>query len=269
MKAVRIHEDGGPEVLRYEDVPDPEPGDGRGADPPRGGVAQPSRCVGAHGTPFRAEAAHPGCGRRRRGRGARRRRRRVRDRRSRRDQSRASSTAHTIAVVGEHSDGTHCELIAIAAGAGVPARRRAVVRAGRGLPVGLRDGLPDARHEGGRAAGRMGADLGHRRRRRDGGVRDLPRAGRPYHRHLRQRREARAGALLGRRRRDQPPQRRRRRSRQGGDRQRRGRRRRDGRRGDVGAVAGGGRARRTRDRVRSDEWARTLRRRSTGSGGSS
>ena len=25
MKAVRIHEDGGPEVLRYEDVPDPEP----------------------------------------------------------------------------------------------------------------------------------------------------------------------------------------------------------------------------------------------------
>jgi len=26
MKAVRIHEDGGPEVLRYEDVPEPEPG---------------------------------------------------------------------------------------------------------------------------------------------------------------------------------------------------------------------------------------------------
>ena len=28
MKAVRIHEDGGPEVLRYEDVPDPTPGTG-------------------------------------------------------------------------------------------------------------------------------------------------------------------------------------------------------------------------------------------------
>ena len=28
MKAIRIHEDGGPEVLRYEDVPDPAPGDG-------------------------------------------------------------------------------------------------------------------------------------------------------------------------------------------------------------------------------------------------
>jgi NADPH:quinone reductase-like Zn-dependent oxidoreductase len=28
VKAVRIHEDGGPEVLRYEEVPDPEPGRG-------------------------------------------------------------------------------------------------------------------------------------------------------------------------------------------------------------------------------------------------
>lgn len=28
MKAIRIHEDGGPEVLRYEDVPDPVPGPG-------------------------------------------------------------------------------------------------------------------------------------------------------------------------------------------------------------------------------------------------
>jgi NADPH:quinone reductase-like Zn-dependent oxidoreductase len=28
VKAIRIHEDGGPDVLRYEDVPDPEPGPG-------------------------------------------------------------------------------------------------------------------------------------------------------------------------------------------------------------------------------------------------
>jgi NADPH:quinone reductase-like Zn-dependent oxidoreductase len=28
MKAIRIHEDGGPEVLRYEDVPDPQPAEG-------------------------------------------------------------------------------------------------------------------------------------------------------------------------------------------------------------------------------------------------
>ena len=28
MKAVRIHEFGGPEVLKYEDVPEPQPGPG-------------------------------------------------------------------------------------------------------------------------------------------------------------------------------------------------------------------------------------------------
>ena len=28
MRAVRVHEYGGPEVLRYEDVPKPEPGEG-------------------------------------------------------------------------------------------------------------------------------------------------------------------------------------------------------------------------------------------------
>ena len=28
MKAIRIHEDGGPEVLRLEEVPDPVPADG-------------------------------------------------------------------------------------------------------------------------------------------------------------------------------------------------------------------------------------------------
>ena len=28
VKAIRIHEDGGPEVLRYEEVPDPVPADG-------------------------------------------------------------------------------------------------------------------------------------------------------------------------------------------------------------------------------------------------
>src|SRR5919109_1136902 len=33
MKAIRIHEDGGPEVLRYEDVPEPAPGPGEGRLP--------------------------------------------------------------------------------------------------------------------------------------------------------------------------------------------------------------------------------------------
>ena len=36
MKAIRIHEDGGPEVLRYEDAPDPEPGPGEVLDLARG-----------------------------------------------------------------------------------------------------------------------------------------------------------------------------------------------------------------------------------------
>ena len=35
VKAIRIHEDGGPEVLRYEDVPDPEPGAGEVLVAPR------------------------------------------------------------------------------------------------------------------------------------------------------------------------------------------------------------------------------------------
>ena len=53
--------------------------------------------------------------------------------------------------------------------------------------------------------GRVGADLGHRRRRRDRGLRDLPGARRAHDRHLGERREARAGARMGRGRRGQPP----------------------------------------------------------------
>ena len=49
VKAIRIHEDGGPEVLRYEDVPDPVPGDGRRARRASRRVAQPHRCLAAEG----------------------------------------------------------------------------------------------------------------------------------------------------------------------------------------------------------------------------
>ena len=59
---------------------------GRGADRARGGVAEPSRRVGAQGSSLGAEAPHPRRGRRRRRRGARRRRRRLRRRRPGRDQ---------------------------------------------------------------------------------------------------------------------------------------------------------------------------------------
>ena len=89
VKAIRIHEDGGPEVLRYEDVPDPAPGEGEVLVRLARRVAEPPRRLDAQGPPFRAEAADPRRRRRRRRRGARRRRRRARARRPRRAQPRA------------------------------------------------------------------------------------------------------------------------------------------------------------------------------------
>jgi NADPH:quinone reductase-like Zn-dependent oxidoreductase len=109
MKAVRIHSDGGPEVLRYEEAPDPEPGPGEVLIELRAAslnhldvwirkglpsVPKP-RILGAdgagvvvHGDGFEAGAPvviNPGI---ERGDGS-------------------------ISVVGEHSDGTHAELIAV------------------------------------------------------------------------------------------------------------------------------------------------------------
>jgi zinc-binding alcohol dehydrogenase/oxidoreductase len=107
MKAVRIHEDGGPEVLRYEEAPDPVPGPGevlvrlRTASmnhldlwlrQGRPSVPKP-RILGADGAGVRADTGaevviNPGI---ERGDGR-------------------------IFVVGEHSDGTHAELIAVPEG---------------------------------------------------------------------------------------------------------------------------------------------------------
>jgi zinc-binding alcohol dehydrogenase/oxidoreductase len=114
VKAVRIHEDGGPEVLRYEDVPDPSPGPGevlialRTASLNhldvwvRKGLPSVSKphILGADGAGTVAGLGdgveglaigdrvliNPGI-----------------------------EHGATTSVVGEHSDGTHCELIAIAA----------------------------------------------------------------------------------------------------------------------------------------------------------
>ncbi|RDI74954.1 NADPH:quinone reductase and related Zn-dependent oxidoreductase [Gaiella occulta] len=114
MKAIRIHEDGGPEVLRYEDVPDPEPGAGQllirlaaaslnhldvwvrmglpSAPKPRILGADGAGVVEALGEGVDGFAAgdrvviNPGL-----------------------------EHGATIGVVGEHCDGTHCELIALAA----------------------------------------------------------------------------------------------------------------------------------------------------------
>jgi zinc-binding alcohol dehydrogenase/oxidoreductase len=109
MKAIRIHEDGGPEVLRYEDAPDPEPGPDdvlislRAASLNRldlwvrkglPSVPKP-RILGADGagvvvagegfSPGQRVVINPGI----------------------------EHGDGRIHVVGEHSDGTHAELIAV------------------------------------------------------------------------------------------------------------------------------------------------------------
>jgi NADPH:quinone reductase-like Zn-dependent oxidoreductase len=114
VKAVRIHEDGGPDVLRYEDVPDPSPGPGEVLIEMRAAslnhldvwvrkglpsVRKP-RILGADGAGVVAALGegvdgfavgervviNPGL-----------------------------EHGATISVVGEHTEGTHCELKAIAA----------------------------------------------------------------------------------------------------------------------------------------------------------
>ncbi len=103
MKAIRIHEDGGPEVLRYEDAPDPEPGPGEVLVRLRAAslnhldlwirkglpsVAKP-RILGADGAGLREDTGervviNPGI-----------------------------EHGERITVVGEHMDGTHAELVAV------------------------------------------------------------------------------------------------------------------------------------------------------------
>ena len=103
MKAIRIHEDGGPEVLRYEDAPDPEPGPGEVLVRLRAAslnhldlwirkglpsVPKP-RILGADGAGIREDTGervviNPGI-----------------------------EHGDRITVVGEHMDGTHAELVAV------------------------------------------------------------------------------------------------------------------------------------------------------------
>ncbi len=103
MKAIRIHEDGGPEVLRYEDAPDPERGPGEVLVRLRAAslnhldlwvrkglpsVPKP-RILGADGAGIREDTGervviNPGI-----------------------------EHGEQISVVGEHMDGTHAELVAV------------------------------------------------------------------------------------------------------------------------------------------------------------
>lgn len=106
MKAVRIHEDGGPEVLRYEDAPDPEPKPGEVLVELRAAALNhldvwirkglPSvpkpRILGADGAGIRADTGervviNPG----------------------------VDHGDGRIGVVGEHMDGTCAELVAVPA----------------------------------------------------------------------------------------------------------------------------------------------------------
>jgi NADPH:quinone reductase-like Zn-dependent oxidoreductase len=106
MRAVRIHEDGGPEVLRYEEAPDPEPHEGEVLVELRAAslnhldvwvrkglpsVPKP-RILGADGAGIRADTGervviNPGL----------------------------EHGDGRITVVGEHRDGTHAELVAVPA----------------------------------------------------------------------------------------------------------------------------------------------------------
>jgi NADPH:quinone reductase-like Zn-dependent oxidoreductase len=103
VKAIRIHEDGGPEVLRYEDAPDPEPRPGEVLVRLRAAslnhldlwirkglpsVPKP-RILGADGAGLREDTGervviNPGI-----------------------------EHGEKITVVGEHMDGTHAELVAV------------------------------------------------------------------------------------------------------------------------------------------------------------
>src|SRR5213078_5349221 len=103
VKAVRIHEDGGPEVLRYEDAPDPVPGPGEVLVELRAAslnhldlwirkglpsVPKP-RILGADGAGVREDTGervviNPGI-----------------------------EHGERIDVVGEHMDGTHAELVSV------------------------------------------------------------------------------------------------------------------------------------------------------------
>jgi len=103
MKAVRIHEDGGPEVLRHEEAPDPVPGAGEVLVSLRAAslnhldlwvrkglpsVPKP-RILGADGAGVRVDTGarvvlNPGL-----------------------------EHGSTITVLGEHTDGTHAELVAV------------------------------------------------------------------------------------------------------------------------------------------------------------
>ena len=192
MKAVRIHEDGGPEVLRYEDVADPEPGPGEVLVSLRAAglnhldvwvrkglpsVPKP-RILGADGAGVVAALGdgvegfevgdrvviNPGI-----------------------------PHDGRITVIGEHTDGTYCELKAIPATQLYHLDDKLSFEEGAAFPLTFETAHRMLVTKAAPAEGRVGAHLGNRRRCRPGGVRALPCSRRSHHRHLLERRENRRG----------------------------------------------------------------------------
>ena len=208
MKAIRIHEDGGPEVLRYEDVPDPEPADGEVLIELRAAslnhldiwirkglpsVPKP-RILGADGAGVIAGTdervvINPGIV--------------------------SGGKTH---IVGETMDGTHAELIAIPRDFVHPIPGDLSFEEAAAFPLVFETAYRMLVHRARATGGRMGADLGDRRRSRDGCTLAGESARRAGDRHVIERREAAAGARARRRRDGQSRDGRRRRTRQGGDR---------------------------------------------------
>ena len=187
VKAIRIHEDGGPDVLRYEDAPEPVAGPGevlvgiRAASLNhldlwirRGLPSVPKpRILGADGAGVVAGLGE-GVG------GFRKGDRVVIN-------PGLDDGAH---IVGEHMDGTHAEFVTIPAGYVHHLPVLALLRAGGRLPARLRDRLPDAGHPRARPGGRVGARLGDRLRGRHRVLPDRPGARGEGDRDLVPRREA-------------------------------------------------------------------------------
>ena len=234
VKAVRIHEDGGPEVLRYEDAPDPVPGTGRGPDRAAGGVAEPPRRLDPQGSPLRAEAAHP----RRRRRRRRRLGRRLRARRPGRHQSRASSTA-TADHRRRRAHRRHARRADRRPGVEQSTRcpTRSTSRTAAAFPLVFETAYRMLVTKAQLQEDEWVLVWGIGERRRDGRARDREGARRARDRHVVERRQARARARARRRRAvnhdtDDVAA-----ARQGAHRRRRARRRRARRRGDLEALA--------------------------------
>ena len=203
MKAVRIHEDGGPEVLRYEDAPDPVAGPGevliglRAASLNhldvwlrRGLPSAPKpRILGADGAGV-VVALGEGVDRFREG-----------------DEVVINPGLDEGArIVGEHMDGTHAELIALPADYIYPLPDGLTFEQAAAFPLVFETAYRMLVTRAGLQEGEwvfvwgIGGGVGH------GGDADRQGARRAGHRDLVQRREARAGARA-RRRRDRQPRR--------------------------------------------------------------